>query len=184
MSVTRDIPRAWLRPRQVMGELFAKGPDDRVAFVYLAVGCVLGFVAQLPALLRRSREAEPAFDARLAAEAGQAGMDVTDLASTKFEALVSGALMGWIFVLPLVLYAAAFLVRQVARLAGGRGTGLRQRVALFWSFLAVTPALLLLGLTSGMVGQGPAETLVGTVVVCAFVWIWINSLYVAETPHA
>ncbi|MEM8850641.1 MAG: hypothetical protein AAGE03_11485 [Pseudomonadota bacterium] len=183
MSVTRDIPRAWLRPQTVMADLLSRGPDDRVAFTYLAAGSVLGFVSQLPATVRRSREADPEFDARLIEEAGQAGLATGDLADVKFDALISGALMGWIFVMPLVMYILAFLARLLAALFGGQGGGLQQRVALFWSFLAVSPALLLLGLTSGFVGPGPAETLVGTITVCGFIWIWINSLYVAETAQ-
>ncbi|PWJ20850.1 YIP1 family protein [Jannaschia seohaensis] len=184
MAVTRDIPRAWIRPRQVVSELLQGGPSDRVAFVYLAVASVLGFVAQLPALVRRSREIDPELDAAIVAEAQAAGMAVTDVASTKFEALMSGALMGWIFIVPLLMYVAAWLIRGIAHLIGGRGTGLRVRVALFFSFLAVSPALLLLGLTSGFVGPGPAETAIGLVLVCGFIWISLNALYVAETPNA
>ncbi len=182
MSVTRDIPRAWLRPQTVMADLLARGPDDRVAFTYLAAASVLGFVSQMPATVRRAREVDPEFDARLLQEAGEAGLVTGDLADAKFDALISGALMGWIFVVPLVMYSIAFLVRIVAKLLGGHGDGLSQRVALFWSFLAVTPALLLLGLTSGFVGPGPAESIVGTLTVCGFIWIWGNSLYAAERP--
>ncbi|GIT92238.1 hypothetical protein JANAI62_26950 [Jannaschia pagri] len=183
MAATRDIPRAWLRPRQVMVDLLSRGPDERVAFVYLAVGSVLGFVSQLPAIVRRSREVDPTFDAVLTEEAREAGMAVSSVADTKFDALISGALMGWIFIIPVVMYALAWITRLVGRVVGGRGTGLRSRVALFWSFLAISPALLLLGLTAGFVGPGPAQTLVGTITVSGFIWIWTNSLYVAETPH-
>ncbi|TFL18231.1 YIP1 family protein [Jannaschia formosa] len=184
MAVTRDIPRAWLRPRRVVTELLAGGPSDRVAFVYLAAASVLGFVAQLPALVRRSREIDPELDARIVEEAQAAGMVVVDVADTKFEALMSGALMGWIFIVPLLMYGLAWILRGVAHLLGGRGTGLRVRVALFFSFLAITPALLLLGLTSGFVGPGPAETAVGVILVCGFIWISLNALYAAETPNA
>lgn len=183
MAVTRDIPRAWIRPQAVMADLLARNPDDRVAFTYLAAGSVLGFVSQLPATVRRSREVDPDFDARLLQEAGEAGLATGDLAEVKFDALISGALMGWIFIVPLAMYILAFLARLVGALFRGHGDGLRQRVALFWSFLAISPALLLLGLTSGFIGPGPAETLVGTIVVCGFIWIWVNSLYVAEAAR-
>ncbi len=184
MSVTRDIPRAWIRPREVMMQRLTGGPDDRVAFVYLAAASVLAFVAQLPALVRRAREADPDFDSLVISESERVGMAITpDIADAKFEALVSGALMGWIFIVPLAMYVLAWLSHLVARLAGGKGTGLRARVALFWSFLAVTPALLLSGLTAGFVGPGPALDTVGLVVIGGFVWIWLNSLYVAEMPH-
>ena len=183
MSVSTDIFRAWLHPRRVMARRFAQGPDERIAFVYLAVATLLGFVAQLPGLVRLSRQSDPAFEAQITSEAQRVGVAIpTDMTDAKFEALFSGALMGWIFIVPLALYIVAFLTHQVARLAGGRGTGLRARIALFWSMLAITPAMLLLGLTSGFVGPGPAQAIVGTVTLCAFIWIWLNSLYVAETP--
>ena len=184
MAVTRDIPRAWIEPRRTVAELLARGPSERVAFAYLAAASVLGFVSQLPRLVRESRTANAGFDETLAREAGEAGMVVTDLGATKFEALVSGALMGWIFLMPLVMYLLAWLLHGLARLLGGRGTGLRVRVAVFFSFLAITPALLLLGLTSGFVGPGPAETLVGLVLVSAFIWIALGAVHAAETPNA
>jgi len=162
----------------------AQGVDERIAFVYLAVASILGFVAQLPGLVRLSREPDPEFEAAILSESERVGVAIpTDIADAKFEALFSGAIMGWIFIVPIFLYILAFLSRQVARLFGGRGTGLRARVALFWSALAVTPAMLLLGLTSGFVGAGPAQGLVATGTLCAFIWIWLNSLYVAETPE-
>ena len=184
MSASRDIPRAWVRPARVMTERLAHGADEKVAFVYLAVGSVLGFVAQLPALVRTSREAAPAFEAAIQAEAGDVRAIAVpeDITDAKFEALVSGALMAWIFLVPIMLYVVALASHWIARALGGRGTPLRARVALFWSFLAVTPGLLLAGLTTGLVGPGPAAALVGTITVSAFFWIWINSLYVAETP--
>ena len=184
MSVTTDIPRAWLRPRAVMARRLAQGPDEKIAFVYLAVASVLGFVAQLPGLIRTSREADPGFEAAIVSEAARVGVAIpADLADAKFEALFSGAMMAWIFIVPLLLYILAFASHLVAKLLGGRGTGLRARVALFWSALAVTPVLLLLGLTSGFVGPGPAQSLVATVLLCGFIWIWLNSLYVAETAN-
>ncbi|WP_299839701.1 YIP1 family protein [uncultured Jannaschia sp.] len=182
MSVTRDIPRAWLRPRAVMAERLAHNPSERVAFVYLAAGSVLGFVAQLPALVRRAQTPDPTFEAALVSESARVGVDIpADLADAKFEALVSGAVMGWIFIVPIALYILAFVSHLIARIAGGRGTGLDARVALFWAFLAVAPALLLLGLTTGFVGPGAAQSLVGFVTLGGFVWVWLNSLYVAET---
>lgn len=186
MAATRDIPRAWARPARVMRERLAHGADEKVAFVYLAVGSVLGFVATLPSLVRRSREPDPLLDEAIRTEASQSRIIEVpaDLADAKFEALMSGALMAWIFLVPIALYVVALLSHWVARLFGGTGTALRARVALFWAFLAATPAYLLVGLTTGFVGPGPAASLVGTLWVCAFIWIWINSLYVAETPDA
>lgn len=184
MSVTTDIPRAWIRPRAVMARRFEQGPDEKIAFVYLAAFSILGFVAQLPGLVRRSRESNPEWEAELVSEAARVGVGISpDLTDAKFEALFSGAIMGWIFIVPLFFYTLAFCSHVFAKLLGGKGDGLRARVALFWSALAVTPMMLLLGLTTGFVGDGPAQALVGLIVLCGFIWIWLNSLYVAETPN-
>lgn len=168
-----------------MAERLEQRPDDRVAFVYLAAGSVLGFVAQLPALVRRAREPAPALEAELIKNAGEGRiLSVPEnMIDAKFEFFMSGALMAWIFVVPLILYAVALLSHWLARAIGGRGNALQARVALFWSFLVATPGLLLSGLTTGFIGDGVQASLVGTVTVCLFFWVWVNSLYVAETRN-
>ena len=182
MSVTLDIPRAWVRPARVMRDRLTRGVDEKVAFAYVAAASLLGFVAQLPALARRSRIPDDLDDAiRSENVEGRILTVPEDVAEAKFEALMSGALLGWIFLVPLLLYGVAQLSHWIARLVGGRGTALHARTALFWSFLAATPALLLAGLTTGFVGPGPAAALVGLVWISGFLWIWLNSLYVAET---
>lgn len=161
MSVTRDIPRAWARPRVVMAEHLARGAREDRAFVFLLVGCLLVFVAQLP---------------RLSREAFLGGED--------FMLLMAGTLMAWVFVAPALFYLVAAVAHLGARALGGRGSWFGARLALFWALLAVSPAMLLHGLTAGFVGPSTALTLVGFVTLGAFGWIWINSLIVAETSHA
>lgn len=157
VSVTRDIPRAWLRPRVVMAEHLARGLRDDTAFVFLMVGCSLVFVSQLP---------------RLSREAFLRGED--------FMILMGGTLMAWVFLAPLLFYILALISHVAARLFGGRGTGLGARISLFWALLAVSPAMLLNGLTAGFIGPGPALSAVGLVTFAGFFWIWLSSLYVAE----
>ncbi|MBM2576619.1 hypothetical protein JQC91_09910 [Jannaschia sp. Os4] len=182
MSVATDIPRAWVRPATVMAEKLARRPDERVAFVYVAVASVLGFASTLPGLQRRARASDPEFEAAIVAEAGEARiMQVpADLTQAKFEALMSGALMSWLFVVPILLYVVAWASHLLAKLAGGRGTGLGARIALFWAALVAVPGLLLTGLTTGLVGEGPEAAFVAVLTACVFLWVWINSLYVAE----
>ena len=157
MSVTRDIPRSWVSPRVVMAEHMARGLSEDRAFVFLVIGCLVVFVAQLP---RLSREAF--------------------LTDGDFMLTMGGTLMAWVFIAPLLFYGIAAISHVVARVFGGHGTWLGARVALFWTLLAISPAMLLHGLTAGFVGPGPALSLVGLVVLAGFVWIWINSLRVAE----
>ena len=157
MAVTRDIPRAWIKPREVMRDLLARGKHEDVAFVFLILGCGMVFVAQLP---------------RLSRQAFQTGED--------FMLLMGGTLMAWVFLAPLIFYGLAALSHLVAKAVGGRGSWFGARLALFWSLLAVSPAMLLHGLTAGFIGPGPALSLVGAVTLSGFLWIWTNSLYMSE----
>jgi nitrogen fixation/metabolism regulation signal transduction histidine kinase len=126
--------------------------EDR-ALAFLMGFCVIAFVAQLPRLAR---------DAHLTGE---------DLSM-----MMAGALMGSVFILPLVLYLVAGLTYLVRRALGRPGTSFGARLALFWSLLASTPLLLLYGLVGGFVGPGPALQGVGLVWVLIFLWFWIASL--------
>ncbi|MEM7487881.1 MAG: YIP1 family protein [Pseudomonadota bacterium] len=159
MSVSRDIPRAWIRPQTVMAEHMARGSYDDRGFLFLMIGCVMVFVAQLP---------------RLSRQAFETGED--------FMLLVGGTLMAWVFVAPLLLIVIAAVSHIVAKLIGGKGGWAPARLAIGWSILACAPAFLLHGLTGGFVGTGhPAFSLVGGLALGAFFWLWLNSLYVAET---
>ncbi|MEM8822793.1 MAG: YIP1 family protein [Pseudomonadota bacterium] len=160
MSVSRDIPRAWIRPQTVMAEHMARGSYDDRGFLFLMLGCIMVFVAQLP---------------RLSRQAFETGED--------FMLLMGGTLMAWIFVAPLLLIAIAALSHLVAKAIGGKGDWAQARLALGWSLLACTPAFLLHGLTGGFVGTDhPGFSLVGALALGAFFWLWLNSLYVAERP--
>ncbi|WP_371153330.1 YIP1 family protein [Jannaschia sp. 2305UL9-9] len=140
-----------------MRDLLAQGQREDMAFVFLIIGCFMVFVAQLP---------------RLSREAYETGQD--------FMLLMGGTLMAWIFVAPLLFYGLAAISHLVARAVGGGGTWFGARLALFWSLLAVSPAMLLHGLTAGFIGPGPALSLVGLIVLMAFLWIWIGGLTVVE----
>lgn len=181
MAVTTDILASYRRPGHVMAEKLASGIDDRVAFAYLALGSVLGFVAQLPRLMREAREPNPAFEAAIRAEADDVrkieSLDVpANMIDAKFEALMSAALMGWIFIFPLILYVLAWVSQLALRILRGKANGLGSRVALFWAFLAATPVLLLQGLVAGFIGPGPGLYAVSAIWAVVFFWIWAAGL--------
>lgn len=134
--------------------------EDR-ALVYLMLACGLIFVGQWPAL-QRAALADP---------------------STPLDARLGGALMAWLFIAPLALYAVAALTRLVARVLGGRGTGYGARLALFWSLLAASPLWLLTGLVAGLIGPGPALTATGAVALGGFIVLWLAALVEAESGH-
>lgn len=126
--------------------------------VYMTVACLLFFVAQWP---RLSREAflDP---------------------SIPLEARLGGALLGWLFIAPLAFYGLGALTHLTARLFGGQGSFYAARLALFWSLLVISPLVLLLGLVSGFIGQGPAQNATGLLLLGAFLYIWGSGLWEAE----
>lgn len=158
MPVARDITASYRGPGRVMRRLLGDGPREDRALAFLMGACLLTFASQLPPLSR------------------QAHLDT----SIELNALLAGALFGWLFIAPLFLYALAALSHLVARLVGGRGSWYGARLALFWSFLASTPLLLLNGLVRGFIGAGPAQWLVGLVWLGVFLWFWLTNLTVAE----
>jgi hypothetical protein len=159
MPVTTDIAATYRSPRAVMRRLLDAGRREDRALAILMGGCLLAFVGRWPALQR----------------AATLNPDAPPL-----EAQIAGALFGWIFIAPLLLYALAALSHLVARLVGGQGSFFGARLALFWAFLAAAPLLLLHGLVAGFVGAGPGLQIVGVLWLLAFGWFWIMSLREAE----
>ncbi len=157
MPVTRDIIATYRGPRRVMRRLLDMGQREDRALVMLIAACVVVFVAQWP---------------RLAREAHLTGQDLNPL--------LGGALLAWVFIAPLLLYALALLGHGAARLIGGRGTAYGARLALFWAFLAASPLILLHGLVAGFVGPGPGLQGVGLIWCGVFGWFWLSGLREAE----
>jgi len=162
MSLSSDIAATYLRPRRVMQRHLAIGPREDRALMYLILSCVLIFLAQWPRLGRQSH-----FDE-----------------SVPFDALIGGALLGWLFIAPLGLYGLAALSHLLARAVGGNGSWYGARLALFWALLAATPLWLLNGLAVGVIGSGAARGLTGLVALAAFLIFWGLSLLEAESPEA
>ena len=158
MSVSRDIVATWRSPRRVIRRQLEAGRREDRALVYLMLACGLIFVAQWPRLSR------------------QAFFDDT----VPLNALLGGALLGWLFLAPLAAYGLAALAHLLARLAGGRGTWFSARMALFWALLASSPAWLFHGLVAGFIGPGPAETAVGAVLSVVVLGFWLAGMFEAE----
>ncbi|MEM1066149.1 MAG: YIP1 family protein [Pseudomonadota bacterium] len=158
MSVATDIARSYISPRQVQRRRMAGGPREDRALAVLMAGCVLMFIAQWPGL-SRAAFIEP---------------------TIPLEARLGGALMGWLFIMPLLLYILAGLTHAFARLFGGKGTWYRARMALFWALLAASPLWLFTGLVGGFVGPGVALNLTGLAAGLAFLVIWGAGLWEAE----
>ena len=153
MSATLDIFRSYRAPLRVARRRIAGGPREDKALATLMAACLLIFVAQWPAL---AREGIP------------------------LDARIGGALLAWIFVVPLVAYVLALLTQGAARLFGGGRDGRAHRMALFWALLAATPAWLLFGLVRGLIGPGAAEAVTGAVAFGVFLLFWAAGLIAAE----
>ncbi|MCE8519930.1 YIP1 family protein [Ruegeria sp. 1NDH52C] len=159
MPVTRDIAASYRGPARVMRHLLDMGQREDRALAFVMAFCVIAFVAQLPALARRAH------------------LEQADL-----NMLMGGALLGSVFLLPLLFYVIALLSHWVARMLGGQGSAYGARLALFWSLLASTPLVLLNGLVAGFIGPGPALSLVGLIWVAVFAWFWLTNLREAQRP--
>ena len=152
VGLVPDIVRTWRRPRAVMAEKIADGTEG-LALAYLMIACGLVFVGQWPVLAR---------------EAHLTGQEV--------QPLIGGALLAWLFIMPLALYVLAGIVHLVSRLVRRPVPPFAARMALFWGLMAAVPLWLLNGLTAGLVGEGPALTLVGLFALAAFLWFVVSGL--------
>lgn len=157
MSVYRRILSMWGAPFRTARAVIDAPPSEPQALATLMAGAFLAFVAQLPG---HARAAHLAPDVPL-------------------DARVGGAILGGLFFLPLLAYLLAGATQLGAWLAGWRPEGVRMRMALFWAFLAVAPAMLLAGLVQGLIGPGPALTLVHLITGLGFVLFWVAGLRAA-----
>ncbi len=158
MSVSGDIVESWRAPGAVIRRRLAEGPrEDRAAGILL-LACLFAFVAQWPGLVRAAA-ADPA---------------------VPFEARLGGALMGTMFLVPLLAYGVAAASRLVLRAFGVAVPWHGARLALFWAMLAVGPLVLGHGLLAAALGEGLVPSLVGAGVAAAFLAIWAAALAAAR----
>ncbi|MEL6509102.1 MAG: YIP1 family protein [Pseudomonadota bacterium] len=158
MPVTRDIRESYRKPAQVMRRLLADGQREDRALAILMGGAFLAFLFQLPKLSR---------------QAHLQGEDLTGL--------MANTLFACLFFLPLIFYGIAAVTHIIARIFGGKGTWYGARLALFWSFLAASPLMLLNGLVAGLVGDGVQLQIVGLLWFLVFGAFWFINLRVAES---
>ena len=153
MAVTSDIVATYKGPRPVLARLQSMGPREDRLLAFLMGACILMFFGRLPGLAR------------------QAHLEGSDQSM-----LMGAALMGTIFILPLLLYALALIVHWVLHAVTGQGEGHLSRLALFWALLAASPLALLHGLIAGFIGPGPEQQGVGLIWFALFMWFWVSGL--------
>ena len=157
MTVTTDIVQSYLRPRAVLRARTETVREDRALATIMGAAALI-FVAQWPQAARLAHS-DP---------------------SVPLDARLGGALMGVMFLLPLLCYVLAAVSHLVARIFGGAGSFFSARMALFQALLSISPLMLLQGLVAGFIGAGGQLTLVNLVIGMAFLWIWLNMLVEAE----
>ncbi len=159
MAITRDITATYRGPARVMRRLLSMGQREDRALMFVMVACVFVFVSQMPRLARTAH-----------------------LTGQELDMLLGGALFGWVFLAPLMLYLVAALSHLIARGLGGQGDWFGARLALFWALLASSPLILLHGLVAGMIGPGPGLQAIGLLWLVIFGWFWFSCLRQAERP--
>ena len=153
MSLVTDIVGTYRGPRRVVRRILAAGVREDRALVILMAGCAVMFVAQWPKLAREAH-----------------------LTGAELNPMLGGALLAWLFLMPLAFYAVALLSHWVLRAMGGQGVAYATRIALFWALLASGPLVLLWGLLAGFAGSGPGLNAVGAVWLAVFLWFWLSGL--------
>jgi len=116
MSIVQDIITTYRKPQQVFAGLLDGEVSESRTLAILMGGCVGTFVSSWPALARQ---------AHLEAK------DVTDL--------MGGALLAWVFIMPLVFYVLAMMLWGIQRVLMGRARMDQVRIVLFWSFFCIPP---------------------------------------------
>lgn len=145
------VPRifeSWIAPRRVVRGL--RGMPDAALTVVLLAAMLVFLLAQAPMHAR------------------EATLDT----SVSLGARLSGAALAVMFLMPLVAYAVAQLTALASRLTPWRISSEDSRLALFWALLASSPAMLLAGLTAGLVGPSAALTLTRAIAGTGFLVIW------------
>ncbi len=158
MAVVSDIVKSWRSPRVVIQGHLQNRKTEAFAFGLLVAFLLLAFVAQWPNM---SRSAYLHPEAPLIQRMLAAGLAL--LASIP------------------VWYGLAALSHLVSHRFGGKGSYLGARLALFTALLSAAPLMLLHGVISGFVGQGPFAAAAGALVLGAFLYLWLNMLIAAES---
>ena len=147
-GIAPRVLASWRRPGQVVRGL---SPMSEGAMLAVLMGAMLVFlIAQAPGHARA------------------AALDP----SVPMGGRMAGALTAVVLMMPLLAYAVASLVALASRLTPWRLAAEDSRLALFWALLAVAPAMLLSGLTEGLVGPGTALTLTRVLAGLGFLVIW------------
>ena len=130
MSVVINISKTYYRPMKTYSNMFAAGASEKENLAYLVGGCIISFIAQWPA---QSRQAF--------------------INQQPVDELMGAILLSNLFLLPLIFYLVSAIILIFAKIFKSNILGVELRLIIFWSYLATTPILLLVGLVEGFFGK-------------------------------
>lgn len=161
MTITGEILATWRDPGAPIRRFLAGGVrEDRALAMLMGAGILL-FIARTPGLARA------------------AAMDT----SVPLQARLGTAFFALMFLMPLLAYALAAILHLGLRMFGAHGPAHGARLVLFWSLLAIAPAVLVQGLAEGMLGAGPVTQVLGLAIFAAFLWFLARGLAAAYRGH-
>lgn len=155
------LPRvieSWWAPRRVV--LGLRGMPEGAMLALLLAAMAIFLIAQMPGHARAA-QLDP---------------------SVPLAARMGGALVAVMFLMPLVAYAVAALASALSRLGPRVLAPADSRLALFWALLAAAPAMLLAGLTAGLLGSGAGLTLTRAIAGFGFLAIWLAGMAALAVP--
>lgn len=155
------MAHAYRHPRAAMSRLLAGGITEARVLGILFLACGFGFVASLPEAARKAR-----------------ALEIED----PLAGAVAAHLFAYLFIAPLIAYAAAAALHLLARPFGARGGFLGARAALFWSALLGAPMALALAALRALVAGGavPREALALAAWAACGLWLWLFAANFAE----
>jgi hypothetical protein len=157
MSLIPDIVESWRAPARVLRRHLDRPRSEAFVFTFLFTFLLISFVAQMPYASRMTFfQPEVPMSQRL-----------------------FGGFLGSLVFIP-ISYSLAALSRLIAGVMGGRGTWYGARLALFWALVAMSPGMLLMGLSLGFLGMGTQTLVLGVGVFSTFVLLWGLMLREAE----
>lgn len=157
MALIADIVESWRAPARVLRRHLARPQSEAFVFTFLFTFLLIAFVAQTPHAARMAYL----------------------LPEVPMPQRLFAAGLGLLATIPL-WYGLAALSRLIAAALGGKGTWYGARLALFWALVAVTPAMLLMGLSLGFLGQGAQTNALGALIGLVFLGLWGLMLREAE----
>lgn len=140
MPLIQSITRSYRSPQVVFRQMWTAGIAERKSLALVMGASAAGFISALPELSRRAH------------------LEALDL-----QQLMGGALLGWIFMAPLMFYCLALVLYWITRPFLKHLTAGQMRVIVFWSLVVAVPVLLLHGLVAGFIGPSLQKQIIGMI---------------------